>query len=361
MIRIVLFVLFLALFAGSATAQRTAIHKVGGQMEKSLDAEGNPINSARPDTCIWNNSAYSGSWFSDVRSGYVYLDWGKLTDQGNNLPDEVIDGFKFTYGTNNMDPTGESFSVYFFDSCTGWKSLGVLEAEFSFYGLPNGSGLPPLPPGCGWAWTIAVDLEGSGDEFLLNHDFGHALSRWSIPTMGDTGFLIGLPGGFGGNDYTGTEDAYDVYYNLFPGSHLGTYDFGGLPLWATWPSELYGAQDPAWGMTYYGIGATGNNGALYVTGSFSVGGSVHFLLKRNGVYDPLYLGVSLGTTGGPSLPPATRLIGPLFSPPPFLMFPHDTGDFNVYDITPPPGSYTVYFQAGNVNPYLSNGIEGTVP
>ena len=88
---------------------------------------------------IWDNTGFS-AWWSGNDTAYINLDWGRLPPAGSGLDDLVIDGFTFSYGTNNWDPTGESYTVYFFDSCTGWGNLGVEEAGFLFMDLPNGYG-----------------------------------------------------------------------------------------------------------------------------------------------------------------------------------------------------------------------------
>ena len=93
----------------------------------------------RPDhgSMLWNNMAIRGYW-TGADTGYINLDWGKLPVPASGLPDHVIDGFTFRYGTNNYSLEDTSIGVFFFDSCTGWSNLGVAEAAFLFSGLPNG-------------------------------------------------------------------------------------------------------------------------------------------------------------------------------------------------------------------------------
>jgi len=236
--KLILYIVLMISFTGVALTQNSLpINKVGGQREKAIDPYGNAISQPHHRAMIWNNDAVS-AWWSGVDVGYLNLDWGQLTDS-NILPDEVIDGFKFKYGTNNMDPAGESIAYYYFNSCTGWGNIGFQAAGFGFTGLPNGYGLPTMPPGYAWIWSITVDLTGSGYEFLLNDDdnFGQVFCKLSPSLMGDTGAVVGMPGGFGGNGFTGTEDAFDIYYPN--GAYNGTWSFGGYPYWATWSGALF--------------------------------------------------------------------------------------------------------------------------
>jgi len=270
MSRICLIVVLFLVVTGIVCAQGglvvpQSVHQPAGSKVLTIDPHGRTVQQSRYGSVIWNNDAVS-AWWSGVTPGYLNLDWGTIGDT-NQLPHEVVDGFKFKYGTNNMDPAGESMAVYHFDSTTGFGNLGVQESGFLFTGLPNGYGLPTLPPGYGWIWSIVVDLEASGYEYILNSEIGVALSLLSTPTMGSSGMVLGLPAGFGGNGATGTQDAFDIYYPN--GAYNGTFFFGGYPFWATWSGQLYGAQDPATGMTYFGIGATGNTAYTYTVGSWT--------------------------------------------------------------------------------------------
>lgn len=365
--KVALIALFAVALAGISFAQGLSTGKVAGVKAKAIDAYGNTVTSPRtgaPDFggSIYNNNGIS-SWWSGQDVGYISLDWGKLVDQGNLLADEVVDGFNFKYGTNNMDPAGENYTVFYFDSTTGFGNLGVQEAGFAFTGLPNGYGLPSLPPGFGWIWGITVDLEGSGYEFLLGPDHGTGLVLDSAPLLGGTGAAIGSPSGMNGNGFTGTEDAFDIYFAN--GTYNGTWYFGGYPNWATWPGELFGAQDPAGAMTYYGQNSQGNQAMFYSLGTWAAGQNVHFMLRKNGSTLPGWL---LASTAGSSqyIPTLdlTRLVGGFAGGTPTLMNAAFVGDFDVLDITIPnvAGSARIYTQGAitQLNPIppadAANGI-----
>ncbi len=325
------------------------VHQQGGSLAWQIDlTEGNlePAGSRmRHGPSLWNNMAISG-WFTGIEQGYLHLDWGKLQPTSSGLPDEVIDGFTFTYGSNNMDPAGESFAIYYHDSCTGWGKLGVVEAGFVFTGLPNGYGFPTLPPGYGWTMSVTVDLDGSGYEFLLNQDLGQCYVPLNTPTMGATGVCVGKKPDTFGNGPTGTEHAFDLYYPN--GTYSGTWwGCSGMEYWFTWPGELFGPGGAAFGMTYYGIGAAGNTAGLYTAGSWTAGDDVLFLLRKN--ESPLsgWLLASLGELNQyiPTLG-VTRLVGQPAGGTPFPMTASLDGDFCTFDLTVPAGagSLSVYFQ-----------------
>jgi hypothetical protein len=348
--------------AGIAFAQGLSTNPVAGVKEKAIDVYGNSISMPRYGGSIYNNNAITAWWPGPI-VGYLNLDWGLLQDQGNGLDDEVVDGFNFKYGTNNMDPAGETFSVYYFDSCTGRGNMGVQESGFYFTGLPNGYGLPSLPPGYGWIWGITVDVEGTGYEFLLGTNHGVALAHENVSLMGSTGLSIGSPSGMGGNGFTGTEDVFDVY---FPnGTYNGSWFFGGYPIWATFSGELFGAQDPAAAMTYYGQNAQGNDAMFYTLGTWAAGQNVHFMLRKNGATLPGWL-LAAGTGSNQYIPSLglTKLVGGFIGGTPKKMGAIYAGDFDVLDITIPTvaGSKRVYLQGGitQLNPLApadaSNGI-----
>ena len=96
----------LSMFAFAATAMAqdgVNIKPTAGVRTLSIDTQGNRTGpSSRYGNFIWDNSAHSG-WFNPWEDEYIQLDWGKLQDQGNGLPNEVIDGFLFGYAT---DATG---------------------------------------------------------------------------------------------------------------------------------------------------------------------------------------------------------------------------------------------------------------
>ena len=260
-----LVVLFTMILAGFVFGQGLLeTEKIAGVKSKKIVLG----EESRYSNLIWDNGGI-WAWWSGVDTGYINLDWADLHPSPTGLQDEVIDGFTFSYGTNNnmgwYVTFEESFAVYYFDKCTGWGNKGVLEAAFLFTGLPGGVWTGG-PPGYGWVWTITIDLEDSGYEFVLGPEFGQGLSRWSIPTMGHTGLAI-AGGGYG------SENAFDIYYPN--GVYNGTWWFGSA-LWASWGQSLYGPQAPGTNLTYYGRGAQGNDTGLYAIGDWS--SQVHFML-----------------------------------------------------------------------------------
>jgi|GEM_PF-1248937 len=302
-------------------------------------------------TSIWNNTAVSG-WWSGVTTGYLNLDWGHMASV-SVMPDALIDGFLFKYGTNNVDPAGESINCYYFDQCTGWGNLGIQAAGFGFGGLPNCYGLPSLPPGYGWIWSVTVDLESSGYEFLLNNDsgFGQAFSMPAPSLMGATGLVIGLSGGFGGNGYTGTADAFDIYYPN--GAYNGTWYFGGYPYWATWSGELYGHAGCR-NMEFYGVGAQGNNLHLYTTGVYP-DETARFFLAANGMSAQGWLLASVSSSNQyyPTYG-ITRLVGGLAPGFPKLMDAAFIGDFWTTAINIPQ-------QYSGLEAYFQGIVGGPIP
>jgi len=213
--RFVIALICLAFWTGAAVAQ-SDVHEVAGvRCGLWKNGEVVPMPSGPPDhgACIWDNYSIS-AWWSGVNKGYINLDWGKLPVPSSGLPDHVIDGFTFAYGTNNRDPAGDDFAVYYYDSCTGWGNLGVHEAAFFFHGLPNAYGFPTLPPGYGWVWSVTCDIEGTGYEFLLGQELGNGMIRLLTPTMGSSGLAIGgrIPG-------NGIENAFDIYGCKFLPTH----------------------------------------------------------------------------------------------------------------------------------------------
>jgi len=199
-----------------------------------------------------------------------------------------------------MDSAGESMAVYYFDAATGWGNKGVQQAGF----------------------------------------------------------------GFGDNGFTGTEDAFDIYYPN--GTYNGTWYFGGYPNWATWSGQIMGSGVAAH-MSYYGIGAQSNHGHLYTSGSFSASGAgAHFMFALHGQSASGELAASL-TPSSQYIPSMgiTRLVGPIAPGFPTPMSYAFIGDFSTYDITPPAQyvGVTAYFQAvirAGSNNYASNGIVGTI-
>lgn len=363
--------LFAFLCAGLCFAQGLSVEKVAGERSIAKDAYGNTIQQPRYGASIWNNQAVT-AWWSGVDTDYINLDWGILSDAGNNLPDEVIDGFVFKYATNNLDAAGEDFEIYYFDSTTGFGNTGIQEAGFLFTALPNAATFGTLPPNYGWIVTVTVDIEGTGYEFLLGQQIGNAYVRASTPASGSTGIAIGAPGLAGGNSLTGTEDAFDTYYPN--GLYENTWFFGGgYPAnpWATFPGELFGAQDPAVNMQTGGIGAQGNDSGLYGIGSWTGGNSVDFLLRNGdqataGLPGWLLASLNLNIQYYPAPVDVTLFLRLPFAAQ-FQMAPDGIGDFFRYTQNVGAGiaGLRVYFQgaitafgpiapADLSNPYASN-------
>jgi len=349
------------LLASVADCQDRQVLPVSGGSRLIVDAHGNRLDQrSRYGASIWNNSAES-SWFSSMTASYIWLDWGKLDDQGNGLPDEVIDGFTFNYVS--VHHPALSWEVYFFDGCTGWGDLtSVQEAGFVFTGLPTGNPWWPA-----WGWAVTVDLTDSGQEFLMGDRIGvgQALATQNVAC----GPRIGRPPNVSGNGPTDTEDAFDIYSHL--GTFMGTNWFGGYPAapYASFSFELFGASDPALGTTYAGIGMQGNEAALYTLGEWDDGESVHFLLRKNGktndgwivanttyYWPPWYLH-RLDITLGPRAPFLTVV----------PMTPDLVGDFSHYALNVGAaganlrvymqGAITDYFNGGAIAPIdLSNVV-----
>ncbi len=335
--------LLILMAAGSAIAQGLVVgdlEEVSG-VRYARWVDGKIVPGGAPDAgnSIWDNTGITG-WWSGCDTGYINLDWGRLPQPASGLDDFVIDGFTFSYGTNNMDSAGESFGVYFFDSCTGWGNLGCLESCHQFEGLPNGHGLPTLPPGFSWVWTINVDFEGSGHEFLLGQEFGFGLSLVSSPTLGSTGITVGYrhPG-------NGTKKAFDIYYSNFV--YNGTWWFSST-CWSTWPTEIFGTEGES-NMTFYGVGALGNDAGLHAIGSFTSGSRVEFLARDNGFGRNAYLAASFSEVnryiGG--FHDVTRLVGSCINGFPMKMGCSPVGDFHRLSgiVTPQAAGATIYFQA----------------
>jgi hypothetical protein len=360
--KVALVALFVIALVGVSFAQGLTEKQVAGERSIAIDAYGNSIPTPRYGFAIWDNQS-TRAWWPGVTTGYINLDWGKMPDY-NGLADELVDGFDFEYGTNNMDPAGETWSIYYFDSCTGWGNMGVQEAGFIFTGLPNGYGLPTLPPGYGWVWSITVDLEGGGYEYLLGTDFGIGMVRGATPLMGSTGTANGYaPIHPSQTMFTGTENAFDIY---FPnGTYNGSWYFGAYPTWATWCHTLFGGQDPAANMDYYGQGSQGNQAMFLSSGTWSAGTAVNFYLRKNGSTLPGWL-LASGQGQSQYIPSLdlTRLVGGFAGGTPMMMNPSFAGDYDVLSVTIPnvAGTMRIYTQGAitQLNPIppadASNGI-----
>ena len=353
MIRVILLVLMVGFLASGSLAQNIdTAQRVSGEREASLslgDGSGPRYGSAS-----WENMAGS-PYFCVAHTDYIFLDWGVLRDQGNGLDDEVIDGFRFNYATNDDDPSGLSWAIYFYDSCTGWGDYSLIpESGIHFQGLPNAYGLPPG----NWGWNISVNLEGSGYEFLLGEEIGvgHVLAENIAPAVAGPG--LGKPPLIGGNGDTGTEDVFSQYY---PNGNLkGTFWYGGYPAhpYSTWRVELRGASDPAQNTSYAGIGLQGNITNLYTIGSWTNGGQVRFLLRKNGMPQSGAVLANTSYNWPPLYLPAHDVT--LVPTMPFLaalhMIPDYIGDFDSYTLTVGPAieNMKIYMQGG-ISDYFSGG------
>jgi len=352
-------ILFVIALAGTVSAQHSPLDLAGGKAGTWVNGRVQPGGSPDMGHSIWNNSAIS-SWWAYPEQGYLNLDWGELPDSNTGLPVHVVDGFSFSYGTNNMDQAGEDIIVYFFDNCVGWGDIGYMEGSFLFPGLPNGCYLPTLPPGMGWSWTITSDLEGTGYEFLLGgssdpllyRKIGLGLSFLSLPTMGSTGPALGLRPNQGGNGDTGTENVFDIYYP--GGQYNGTYWFGSTA-WASWPAEIFAVEGSRGSLTTYAFPQLpGNDNILTAsTGTRwpSNGGLVTFYSTRMPPFDtePCKLYASLQSSNSYYAPyDLTRVIGNFIGGTPIAMNP-PWGNATWCNLTVsipamPPG-FTAYFQA----------------
>jgi len=340
--KVSLVVLFAVLLVGVTFGQNTLpVEKVDGV--KSL-------GSQRYGAIIWDNFAASG-WFSSMTTGYLWLDWGKLPDAGNTMPDEVIDGFGFSYATD-ATVGGLSWNMYYYDSCTGWGDYSVIqEAGFAFTGLPDATN---LPPGYFWGWLLWYDLADTGYEFLMGADIGIG---HSLQTPGVTcGPRLTKPPLVGGNGDTGTEDAFDIIDSL--GNNTGSFWFGGYPAnpYSSFCAQLMGGSDPSVGCTYAGIPLQGNNTGLYCVGTWAYGSYNNFLLRMNemtprgGVFFNYSSAVTwyagVGKTAVPTVNGAYKI--------PFSY--SYTGDYVIYPFNCGPGAvaYTWYIQ-GAITDWLING------
>ena len=343
----------------AAQSQELQLYETRGARQLTIDAAGNPKRfSSRYGNSIWNNFAATG-WFSSMTANYIWLDWGKLVDQGNGLPDEVVDGFRFAYGIYNLSTAGISFNMYYYDSCTGWGDYStVLEAGFFFSGLPNAGNLPPGY----WMWEITVDLEGSGSEFLLGHKIGIG-QQLSTPSSSPVvaGPCLAYPPGKHGNGETWTEDSFEIWSP--DGQCVWTYWFGGYPAnpYGSFRNELLGGQDPAINMAYAGIGWQGNDAALYAIGSWTAGEEVRFLLRKNEMNQESWILANTTFYWPPlHLPWYDITLGPRM---PFLavlaMPPDPTGDFAslAFSVGPNAASMKIYMQGAITDVFNGGPLE----
>ena len=358
MTRVTITIAMILVVTGSAISQDSTFHGADGARQFAVKASGQPTHtSSRYGNSIWNNFAATGL-FASMTPSYIWLDWGKMYYQGNDLPDEVVDGFRFAYGTNDTSTAGLSWNIYFFDSCTGWGDRTIVaEAEFSFTGLPNALNFPPA----NWIWEITVDLEGSGFEFLMGDEIGIAqqlVSALVNPTI--AGPCLTQPPNWGGNGPTGTEDAFTMYASDW--SYLGTWWFSSYPSpFTSFRTELLGGNDPAGNIVYSGIGLQGNDAALYTIGSWIAGDTVRFLLRKNGMDQASWIVASTTFYWPPRyLPWYDITLGPRI---PFLavlpMSPDPTGDFasQTFPVGPNAMSWKIYMQGAITDVFNGGPLE----
>jgi hypothetical protein len=309
-------VAFVALFAvvivGLCFAQGTkTVKKVDGVRSLTITADGQRVDTPqRAGSMIWNNMGTS-NFFTWQYPNYMYVDNGFLNNvDTNGLPDEVIDGLTFSYGTGDLNPAGLDWAVFWYDHASGWGDATVVQQTgLLFTGLPNAANLPPGY----WGWFITVDLEAAGTS--INHYFEFLLDEGDLSnpaTNADgiseglllasntattiyNGPLIGTPPSKAGNSGTQNQDVFEIFYPN--GAYKGAYWFGGYPgnPWASWVMALYGSQDPAANTQYVGIGLQGNDTNMYTTGSWTQGSNVHFMLRSNQMTQQHWLLASLST------------------------------------------------------------------
>jgi len=357
-LRILCFSLFgLALIAMPALSQNLAqpSSDPGEEEWHSYDVTTGQITPYNPNNSRVGNVVFDNfskkSWWSIGHDhlGYILLDWGKLYNpMTTGLSGELIDGFDFRYSANDETSTGLTMEMHFYDSCTGVGNIGILEAAFVFTGMPNSYGNPGQRQ-----HVINVDLDGTGQQFLLGPEIGwaHVFHNGADPTgQWAIGPVIGRPPNKGLNGPTGTENLFDIYYpNGNPG---GTWWFGGDP-WATWPIKLYGGA--AASATYYGVGQNGNDAELYADGEWVAGQPIEFMMRN-----PLGLNAYVLVSTTPTFPglyypslDVTRLIGDFYYPLTTLPMTQDIdGDFvrrtiNVPNPLPP---VPIYFQGASLDP-----------
>jgi hypothetical protein len=163
--------------------------------------------------------------------------------------------------------------------------------------------------------------------------------------------------------YTGTENSFDIYFAN--GTYNGSWYFGAYPNWATWCHTLFGGQDPATNMAYYGQGSQGNQAMFLSAGNWSAGTDVTFYLRKNGSALPGWL-LASGQGQSQYIPSLdlTRLVGGFAGGTPTAMSPSFAGDYDVLTVTIPnvAGTMRIYTQGAitALNPIppadASNGI-----
>jgi hypothetical protein len=209
---------------------------------------------------VWS-SMYPTDYFwgmvGDVGDDIVALDWG---DSGAPSAPNCIDGFKFWYQTDLLQPATLDVVVWFYGEENGWNSYNHVPLQgFIMPDLPGQTDPPSV------SWLITVDLEGSGYEFLLNGsdmdmdglvDFGYTyfFQRVTSAENPDTGPVLAVENPDAPTDPNiapapGIEDALDIYAldmndpNAgLPGVYLDTGWFNGNPF-AQMAMELYAGDE----------------------------------------------------------------------------------------------------------------------
>lgn len=198
-------------------------------------------STTRIGTSIWAAIGFAG-WFWGEAETELALDWG---DVGTGST--MIGGFGAGYATNC--PLGYAFDLYqgFFAPEGGFGDADYPLIIFQITGLP----------GCGdptafWGWIVTFDLDAAGFAFDIGmgdvdgdtlNDFGY--SYWFDnqatytfgPILASEPNLTLAPG---------EEDAFDLYNedaaNAGVFTYVGTYWFGGPPIFSQFYMELYNSS-----------------------------------------------------------------------------------------------------------------------
>ena len=174
---------------------------------------------------VWWSIERSGYYTSITDDGWSVLDWGDIAGP------QAIGGFQFSYATAEMMPTLINCYMLFFAEENGFNSLDrVYLAGFNVIDLPTG--------GPTWnGWTVTVDLEGSGSEFIIDGsdidfdglvDFGYVYAfplEWEL--TGPT--VAGDPN----TESDGMEDAFDSFIYVDANDLISEY----VGSWY-WPDPL---------------------------------------------------------------------------------------------------------------------------
>ncbi len=230
----------------------------------------------RIGSSIWAATAMSGYFFGQMDNGptgqgWLTLDWGDIAGG------QMVGGYAFAYATGVTTQTIDCVNV-FYGSDNGFNTAGrVGLAGFIVTGLPGGD--PNLPAGWYAGWIVTVDLEAAGFSFPLDGndldadglaDFSY--TYWFPNVMGTvTGpFIAGDPNVAGQG--AGMEDAFDAFNPVDPNdpntafTFVGTYWFGGPPIFAQFYMELFGEANGG-GAGCPNPGASGNYCTADIDGS----------------------------------------------------------------------------------------------